>query len=1406
VRNADFLTRLQELGVKLWVEGETVRYSAPKNVLTEPLRAEMARRKEEILEALRDGQQAASCAPPPLVRQPRSGEIRLSFAQERLWFVDQLEPNNPAYNIPLAVRVTGPLHVGALQLALREIVRRHEILRTTCSVMNGQLVQVVCAAMPFRVRLIDLSGAAEVGQEAAVGRLAAEEVRRPFDLSRGPFVRACLLKLADTEHVLLLTAHHFVADGWSMTLFYRELSILYDAFCADKQSPLPELPIQYADFAQWQRRILDGDMVNAQLAYWKEQLDGAPAILELPTDRLRPAAPTHRGACEAVVLSKRLSEALKAFSRREGVTLFMTLMAAFQTLIHRYTSHDDVVVGTAVSNRNHIETEGLIGPFANNLVLRTDFSGNPPFRAILQRVRKTAIGAYAHQDLPFEKLVEALHPTRGLAHHPLFQVMFILHQQDQEQSLRLKDLSLSILPIEIGTARYDLFLDLTDGPQICGSIEYSTELFERSTIDRLLGHFENLLEGIVAGGERRVSELPLFSSAERAQLLVEWNRTGRTYGGSQCIHELIEAQAERSPDAVAVVFEQTQLTYGELNERANRLARYLRNKGVGCGALVGIYVERSLEMVVGLLGILKAGGAYVPLDPGFPRERLAFMMADAGLKLVVTQRELAGEISEGGWETICLDTDWPAIARESHAQVGVEVAGEERAYVIYTSGSTGKPKGVEITHRSVVNFLNSMRERPGMTERDVLLAVTTISFDIAGLEIYLPLTAGARVVIASGEVAADGTQLGQSLARCEATVMQATPATWTMLIGAGWQGSKGLKILCGGESLSGELSKQLLERGESLWNVYGPTETTIWSALYRVERAGECIPIGRPIANTQIYILDRDRQPVPIGVVGELYIGGDGLARGYLNRAELTQEKFISDPFSADPQARLYRTGDLARYLPDGNIECLGRIDHQVKVRGFRIELGEIESVLLRCRGVKESVAVVREDAPGDKRLVAYWVADQAPAPKSEELRNFLKERLPNYMVPSIFVQIDKLPLTPNGKVDRRSLPAPEHSEESRGQQYVAPRTEIEQVLAAIWAEVLKVPRVGIHDNFFDLGGHSLLAVQVIRQIAKVLGKTLPVRALFHAPTVQELAAALRDQDPKRNWAAVVPLQPRGSRPPFFFLAGRSHFGDRLGSDQPVYRVVYQDLDQDRPFARIEDMAAYAIENVRRIQPEGPYYLGGHGHGGMVAFEMAQQLLRNGQKIAALILCESWTQQSRASAAGTSAVYRLWQKASYRLSRARRAGVRRELAALFGSLKKKGRHIAWRGESAAGTRSQQDDTAALFAALKQYRPPPYPGRITLIRCSQRVPWERYDPLYGWGKIAAAGVDAYEIAGTHTGIYKEPHVAALAKALNEVLREAQASSTNEHGTNEKNAGDEQRRQIFDAVGYERVEMG
>jgi amino acid adenylation domain-containing protein/natural product biosynthesis luciferase-like monooxygenase protein len=916
----------------------------------------------------------------PIARQHATLGVSASYAQQALLFTAQLTESGPVYNIGTLARFSGPLDPSILQRCFQEIVRRHEALRTHFEVENGQGIQVIDAPGLFQLEQLDLSGLEEHARETEVRRLAKEEVSHGFDLSRGPLFRAKLIDLGRRDHVLLATMHHIVSDGWSIGVLIREVAALYEAYSQSRPSPLPELAIQYTDYSVWQRGWLQGETLEKQGGYWKERLQGAPAALDLPTDRARPAAASFAGGTVNFALPRQLSARLVELGRREGVTLYMVLLAAYQLLLKRYSGQDDIVVGSPIAGRSREELQGLIGFFVNTLAMRTDLSGDPPFRELLKRVKEVALGAYAHQDIPFEKLVEELQPVRDLSRQPVFQTLFAL-QPVMVTVEAFAGLQLTHYEETKVSAKFDVSLYATahDG-WIEGHFEYAADLFDRSTIERMAGHFEVLLEGIVANPGARLSELPLLGTAERRQLIEEWNATQAAYPSEKTLHELFAEQAARTPEAVAVVYEDDRLIYGELDRRSNLLAHHLRGLGVGPEVVVGLCVERSLEMVVGLLGILKAGGAYLPLDPSYPLERLAYMMSDANAPVVVTQQHLAEQLPGHDGQVVRIDADWERIAQHPDAAPLNTTLPSNVAYVIYTSGSTGKPKGVMVTHGSVGNFLSHMARTPGIDASDVLAAVTPISFDIAGLEVYVPLITGARVVIASRQTGIDGAQLKEALEAAGVTMLQATPSTWRLLIEAGWIPARPLKILCGGEAMPVDLAASLTERSASNWNLYGPTETTIWSTLSRVD-AKQGVRIGRPISNTQLYVLDERGDLVPTGVAGELYIGGAGLARGYFGRPDLTAERFVPSLFGIGE--RLYRTGDLVRYLADGDIEYLGRLDHQVKLRGYRIELGEIEAALLAHDAVAQAVVVAREDGPGDTRLVAYVVPQQMqPAAK----------------------------------------------------------------------------------------------------------------------------------------------------------------------------------------------------------------------------------------------------------------------------------------------------------------------------------------------------------------------------------------------------------------------------------------
>ncbi|HEX6910893.1 MAG TPA: amino acid adenylation domain-containing protein, partial [Longimicrobium sp.] len=1082
----------------------------------------------------------------------RTRTARASFAQERLWFLDRMQGASAVYNLPCALRLAGPLDADALERALGEIVRRHEALRTTFAESDGAAVQVVAPFTGFELLRADLSDLDADARDGQVRARAADDAARPFDLAAGPLFRATLLRLADDDHALLLCMHHGVSDGWSMGVLFRELSALYDAFRDGRPSPLPAPRTQYADHAERQRAALEGERLDAQLAYWKARLAGAPALLELPTDRPRPAVQSHRGAREVMDLSARLADRLEALGRGERATPYMVLLAAFQVLLGRYAGVRDVVVGTAVSGRADGGVEELIGFFVNTVALRADLSGDPSFREVLRRVRAATLGAHAHAEVPFERLVEELQPERSTSHAPLFQVMFTLNDAPGAR-VDLPGIRVAELDADLATTKFDLSLSFAPHARgLRGVLSYRTDLFERSTVRRMLEHLSRLLERVADDADLPLSRLELMGQAERAQVLEGWNRTDAPYPAT-AIHALFQAQARATPDAAAVVFGDETLTYAELDARANRLAHHLRSLGVGAETRVGLCLERGMEMMVALLAILKAGGAYVPLDLSYPTERLEWMLADAGVAVLLTDGSSPCVHAATDARMVRLDAERALIEACPADDLPGSAAPNGLAYVMYTSGSTGMPKGVAVEHRNVVRLVRGA-DYAAFGADEVILQAAPVSFDASTLEIWGALLNGGRVVLVPGRTPSVE-ELGRAIVHHGVTTLWLTAGLFQVMVEERLDDLRGVRqLLAGGDVLPVEAVRRVRDRFPSLRliNGYGPTENTTFTCCHTVDEtwSGGPVPIGRPISNTRVYVLDGSGAPLPVGVPGELYAGGDGVARGYLGRASATAERFVPDPFSSVPGARMYRTGDRARWLPDGTVEYLGRRDGQVKIRGFRIEPGEVAAVLHRHPAVTDCAVIVREDAPGDRRLVAYVVGDA----DGETLREHLLRSLPEYMVPAAFVALDALPLTPNGKVDRRALPAPEFA--SGEDAYVAPRTPVEATLAALWAEVLRVERVGAADDFFRLGGHSLMAMRIVSRVRGVFGVELPVRDLFEGPTVAQLAErveALRRGGAK-PLPPVVPLQ-RETAPRLSFAQERLWFLDRMQGASGIYNV-----------------------------------------------------------------------------------------------------------------------------------------------------------------------------------------------------------------------------------------------------------
>ncbi len=1264
-----------------------------------------------------------------ITRAARGGPLPLSFAQERMWFLYQLSPEAAAYNIPASVRLHGPLNKPSLRWAVGELVRRHDALRTTFAQVDGQPRQIIHDSLEPLWAEEDVRRLPAEMREPRTLELATIEARRPFDLERGPLLRILLIQVGDEDHVLVVSTHHIISDQWSYGVIARELVGSYNACCGRKPFGMaPDLVIQYADFAQWQRRWLTGSVLAEQLAHWKTKLTDLP-VLALPADRPRPPVHSFKGDHVSIDLSWSLINRLKQLSVREGATLYMVFLAGFFGLLHRLTQQRDLVIGTPIANRNRLEIEDLIGTFVNTLVLRTEVTGELTFRELLRRVRDLTLDAYAHQDVPFEKLVEELRPDRSQGGLPLVQVLFNFANTPFART-EFQHLSWTPYEVSRGAAQLDLGLSIDPLASRKAYLEFNTDLFDRSSAERWLSQYRQLMEAVANHAEDTLGRVAMLTAEEQHRILREWNATERVFDQAVCVPQLFELQVARTPDALALVFEGVEWSYGALNRRANQLAHHLRNCGVGPDLVVPVFLERSPELLITLLAVMKAGGAYLPLVPGLPIRRLAAMIEASHAALLVTDSTLVSSLPQHQLPVVCLDRDAEQIARCDDRNPRPLAGPEHLVYVLFTSGSTGQPKGVEIEHRALVNFLRSMQQEPGMTARDVVMALTPLSFDIAGLELYLPLLTGARIILANRQQAMDGAWLQRELDQGSVTVMQATPATWRMVLQFGWNGGRGVKVLCGGEALPRELAQELLSRAGSVWNVYGPTETTIWSTLERVRTADRLIALGKPIANTQVYVLDANREPVPVGIPGELYIGGMGLARGYRGQPQLTAERFVSNPFRSGE--RMYRTGDQVKWLPDGRVEYIGRIDYQVKLRGFRIELGEIESVLADDSTVKQAVVIVREDVPGDKRLVAYVLPRDGAVCDPQALRRALREAVPDYMVPTAIVPLVEFPLTPNGKVDRRALPAPSVEPEHDGGQAIEPRNRLELQLVAIWEQVLGITPIGVRDNFFSLGGYSLLALRMFSAIEHTFGKRLPMAVLFQAPTIEQLADVLADEGCSVRWRSLVAIQPEGKKTPFFAVPGVggnvlvfARLAKLLGGDQPFYGLQARGLDgREKPFMRVEDMAAHYIEEIRSVQPKGPYLIGGTCTGGLAAYEIAQQLTAQGEEVI-LAVMESWHPRSYLTH-WSRPPYLLWpllfvgMKITTYLRLMRQLPVRE-----WGTFWKGKLHRLWNMMHHTESVEHQDEflykdqvTYATFHAVARYELKPFRGQVLNVIASK----------------------------------------------------------------------------------------
>lgn len=1306
---------------------------------------------------------------------------RASFTQERLWVLDRLGGGKAAYTIVWHLQMQGEVNIPALNAALNVIVARHDSLRTRFLERDGECLQEI---MPAETLSLDVESLTTGECEQRLNQLA----NREFDLTRGPLYRFELLQSGDRNFSLAIVLHHIVCDGWSVDVLARELCELYTARVEEREAILPELPVQFADFALWQRQMLDKPEAARRLAYWKNKLQGAPAGLELPTDRPRPAVASYRGAHVPVTLAPETVEALRALAQRQGVTLYMVLLAAFQVVLSRWSGQDDVVVGSPVAGRMLAETEPMIGFFANTLALRGDLSGDPSFETLLHRTRQTALEAYENQDVPFERIVEALQPVRDLSRQAIFQVMFGLYSPDHQ--LQMTGLELEGREGRTHSAKIDLNLELTEtANEVSGHIEYLTGLWDEETMLRFSSHLLNVLRDVAVDSTRRLSGVDMLGEQQRYQLLTSFNATRAGYPTGYLLHHLFERNAQENPQRLALVFRQQSYTYGELNRRANRLANHLIHSGIGPDDRVALLLERTPAMLVALLGVLKAGAAYVPLDTGYPEERVEYMLRHCQPKLLLGGEDDVAPYGSTGIPCLVLDDEGhsPLVSGVSDCDpepVLVGLTPENLAYIIYTSGSTGRPKGVMLPHGAVINFLYAMRDRLGFTANDGMLAVTTPSFDIAVLELYLPLITGGRIVLTSRKEMRDGAALARLVAHRDVTFMQATPSTWRMMLEAGWQGSPQLTALCGGEALDRALCNRLVCATRRFWNMYGPTETTVWSTCQRIEDVDTPISIGTPVAETTVRILNGQGLLQPVGVAGELYIGGAGLARGYLWQPELTAERFIPDRYSEEPGMRLYRTGDLARWRRDGTIEYLGRNDHQVKLRGFRIELGEIEACLQAHPAVRECIVMVREDRTGEKRLVAYIVAnaDLGTSPVAV-LRAHASQTLPEFMVPTAIVTLPAFPLTPNGKVDRNAMPEPDLTSLAT-REYAAPKGHVEMALAEIWQQLLGVSRVGRTDHFFELGGHSLLALRLIEGINATLGVEFALRDLFANPVLSQMAKQLTAQDKKDVATSDRPnlVHLRRGRSPVKLVCihpgGGGGIGEAyapligaLSKEMDVTGISAVDLDTlTRPEASVPEIAANYLHQLSDII-QTPWILVGWSAGGLIAYEMTRLAMKNGCIPLGTLLIDSYP-HTRDTMPDEREVrvefYEFLQRIGW-LTPQTGGGNNDALSstesALFEAIL--GRMQSSGEERVNITRNELEYIYQVFSTLQEayykYQIPDYDGNIDLFIARD----SDTDPGEFWANRVRAGLTITPVNGTHYSMLFQENVTPIALRIQQL---------------------------------------
>lgn len=1357
---------------------------------------EFSEAKRRLLAQRLRGAASGSAQAERIPPRPSGTRTVLGPDQYNIWLDAMLHPDTPTYNETVTIFYAGEMDAALLEQAFNLFLARHEGWRTSFQLEHGEVLQVIHPeARIAPLALIDLAHLPFEEADAESKRLATEQARRFLSLEVPPLIRATLVRLAPNDCRLHLTISHLIFDGYSIRrTFLVELATIYAALEAGDEPRLPAVELHYADYTKWRSQYLESAAIQTQLEFWRKQLAGDLPLMRLPSDRPRPATITHRGDVERFTLSLELTEAVRQLGNRYRASFYMTLLASLKALLFRYSGQNDIIVGSVADGRRHPELESMMGFMIDVFAVRSQPQASLPFSEYLVQVRQTVLESIAAAEVPFQRIVEAIGARRDQSHAPIFQTLFVLEPPQEP----FGKWSVAASEITLGASKYDLYIEADEHATYTGvSIDYSTDLFDAGTIRRMMGHWQTLLTAIAANPDTTLGELPILTAEERETLLVHWNDTA-TPVPATTMHGLVEEQASRTPDAPAVSFDGQTLTYAQLEREATQLAYALREAGATPGTLAAVFLDRSEHLPAALLAVLKTGAAYMPLDPGTPAARITLCIEDGNPPVVLTERSRLSDLPASAARVLVLEEILAQPFPSSFTPA--PVAPEDLAYVIHTSGSTGRPKGVELRHEGVVNFLLSMQSEPGFNAQDILVAVTTVSFDIAVLELFLPLITGGRVVIASRETILDPSRLAALLADSRATVLQATPAAWSALISMNWKGQKGLKALCGGEALKRSLADRLLALGLNLWNVYGPTETTIWSTVAHVKPGAGSINVGRPIANTTAYILDAEQQPVPIGVAGELYLGGIGVARGYRNKPELTAEKFVTPAVARGE--RIYRTGDYAVYREAGAIEIQGRSDNQVKIRGYRIELEDVELNLAQHPRVASAAAKAWPEPDGGYRLCAYLTGIDGPPPDTTELRQFLRGRVAEYMIPSEIVALDAMPLTSNGKIDRKQLAEPDHSAKAAAQLAVGVQGTLgaeELRLAQIWSELLHVDQIRATDNFFDLGGHSLLLLKLVRQVNKEFSIELTLARLFEAPTIAKLADVVRDLERKNvgeGWNSLVALNPNGSKPPFFLVHSLMLYGRlpaALGADQPFYALQPLPFEEDPAGDYVERMLDDHIRQIKRIQPHGPYQIAGWCFAGWLAYEIARRLEADGERVTLLALLDSWCPYYVAPSSEIAPVkmprrgilarlrslsfkFSFHWRQFLRLPAGERAGyLRSSLRDLWAIYSipivrdaKSFLYQLYRRLRIPLPAMLRDSNVVTYSWLRSYQLQPYRGNLALIRPGDIAVPPDSDPNCGWRSLTTGQITTTFVPGDRSSMFLGHNLTLLAAALRTLM--------------------------------------